>query len=103
MAPDDYSDLTREELLERLKALEGKPDAYSVELVSCGENRVAVIKIVNQLFGHALNEAMDLVDSVPCIVAKDLAEADADWICSMFNDAGAITRKIGSAAPAAPA
>ncbi|MBQ4167730.1 MAG: ribosomal protein L7/L12 [Clostridia bacterium] len=103
MAPDDYSDLTREELLERLKALEGKPDAYSVELVSCGENRVAVIKVVNQLFGHALKEAMDLVDSAPCIVAKDLAEADADWICSMFNDAGAITRKIGSAAPAAPA
>ena len=64
-------------------------EIWDVELISAGDSKVTVIKIVREFTGLGLKEAKDLVDSAPCIVAEGLTEEEAFDFEEMLTDAGA--------------
>jgi ribosomal protein L7/L12 len=42
----------------------------ALRLEHCGENKIAVIKVIRTHTGLGLKEAKDLADGVPCVVAQ---------------------------------
>lgn len=69
-------------------AVEEKTD-FDVILVSSGDNKINVIKVVRELTGLGLKEAKDLVDGAPQPVKTGAAKADADSIKAKLEAAGA--------------
>ncbi len=63
--------------------------AYTIHLVSAGEQKIPVMKIVKDLLGLGLKEAKDLVDAAPCDLKKDVPTADAQKIKTDLEAAGA--------------
>lgn len=62
---------------------------FTVMLLSCGEKKVEVIKVVRAATGLGLKEAKDLVDGAPKAVKESIAKADADALKKQLEDAGA--------------
>jgi len=62
---------------------------FTVMLLSCGEKKVEVIKVVRAATGLGLKEAKDLVDGAPKAVKEAIAKADADALKKLLEDAGA--------------
>lgn len=61
----------------------------NIMLVSGGQQKIAVIKVVKELTGLGLKEAKDLVDSAPKVVKEKVARADAEKIKKQLEEAGA--------------
>lgn len=51
---------------------------FDVALVSAGEKKIQVIKVVREVTGLALKEAKDLVDGAPQVIKTGLPKADAE-------------------------
>lgn len=62
---------------------------FDVELISCGANKINVIKVVRSATELGLKEAKALVDSAPSIIKDQLPKADADKLKKELEDAGA--------------
>ena len=62
---------------------------FTVMLLSCGEKKVEVIKVVRAATGLGLKEAKDLVDGAPKAVKEAIAKADAEALKKLLEDAGA--------------
>lgn len=62
---------------------------FTVMLLSSGEKKVEVIKVVRAATGLGLKEAKDLVDGAPKPVKEGIAKADADALKKQLEDAGA--------------
>ena len=62
---------------------------FTVMLLSCGEKKVEVIKVVRAATGLGLKEAKDLVDGAPKAVKESIAKADAEALKKLLEDAGA--------------
>lgn len=62
---------------------------FTVTLVSAGESKVNVIKVVRSITGLGLKEAKDLVDSAPKVLKEGISKADADAIAKQLIEAGA--------------
>ena len=62
---------------------------FTVMLLSCGEKKVEVLKVVRAATGLGLKEAKDLVDGAPKAVKEAIAKADADALKKLLEDAGA--------------
>ncbi|MDX1924780.1 MAG: 50S ribosomal protein L7/L12 [Rickettsiaceae bacterium] len=69
-------------------AVEEKTD-FDVVLVSSGDNKINVIKVVREITGLGLKEAKDLVDGAPQNVKTGVAKAEADDLKSKLEAAGA--------------
>jgi large subunit ribosomal protein L7/L12 len=53
---------------------------FTVHLVSSGEKKIGVIKVVRELTGLGLKEAKDLVDGAPANIKEGVPKKDAeDW------------------------
>lgn len=62
---------------------------FTVMLMSCGEKKVEVIKVVRAATGLGLKEAKDVVDGAPKAVKEAISKADADALKKQLEDAGA--------------
>jgi len=64
-------------------------DTFDVELVSCGENKIGVIKVVREITQLGLKEAKDLVDGAPKMVKEGVKKEEAEEIKKKLVEAGA--------------
>ncbi len=67
---------------------EGK-DAYTVHLVSAGEQKIAVMKVVKEALALGLKEAKDLVDGAPVDLKANVKKAEAEEMKKKLEEAGA--------------
>lgn len=63
--------------------------AFDVVLSKAGEQKIAVIKVVREVTSKGLQEAKQLVDSVPQVVKSGVAKAEADELKAKLEAAGA--------------
>lgn len=68
-------------------AEEGK-DAYTVHLVSAGEQKIAVMKIVKEVLALGLKDAKDLVDGAPVDLKAGVKKAEAEELKKKIEEAG---------------
>ena len=64
-------------------------DAFTVELTSAGEQKIAVMKVVKEVLGLGLKEAKDLVDGAPSVLKDGMKKAEADDFKKKLEEAGA--------------
>ena len=62
---------------------------FAVELVTAGEKKIQVIKVVRELTGLGLKEAKDLVDGAPKIVKDGVSKDDAAKMKASLEEQGA--------------
>jgi large subunit ribosomal protein L7/L12 len=67
---------------------EGKSE-YTVHLVSAGEQKIAVMKVVKEVLALGLKEAKDLVDGAPMDLKANVKKADAEEMKKKLEEAGA--------------
>lgn len=70
-------------------AVEEKTE-FDVELTSCGQNKIAVIKVVKEITGLGLKEAKDLVDGAPKMIKEKLKKEEAEAIKAKITEAGGV-------------
>ena len=69
---------------------EDEKDEFDVVLVSSGDKKIDVIKVVRQIVsGLGLKEAKDLVDAAPKAVLEKVSKEDAAKAKTALEDAGA--------------
>jgi large subunit ribosomal protein L7/L12 len=61
---------------------------FDVVLVSAGEKKIQVIKVVRALTNLGLKEAKDLVDNAPNPIKESISKAEADDIQKQIEEAG---------------
>jgi large subunit ribosomal protein L7/L12 len=61
---------------------------FDVVLVSSGEKKIQVIKVVRAITNLGLKEAKDLVDGAPKPIKEGVAQAEADDIKKQIEEAG---------------
>ena len=61
---------------------------FDVMLVSAGEKKIQVIKVVRAITNLGLKEAKDLVDNAPNAIKEGVAKAEADDIQKQIEEAG---------------
>jgi len=63
---------------------------FAVVLMSAGEKKINVIKVVRELTGLGLKEAKDLVDGAPQNVKEGIEKGEAEAIKAQLEEAGAV-------------
>lgn len=63
--------------------------SFDVVLVSAGDRRVDVIKVVRAVTGLGLKECKDIVDQAPVAVKEGVPKDEADAIKAQLEEAGA--------------
>lgn len=63
--------------------------SFDVELTSCGDNKIGVIKVVREVTGLGLKEAKDVVDAAPKNVKEGLSKDQAEELKKKLVEAGA--------------
>ena len=63
-------------------------DAFTVELTSAGEQKIAVMKIVKEVLALGLKEAKDLVDAAPSVLKEGMKKAEAADLKKKIEEAG---------------
>ncbi|NQT49233.1 50S ribosomal protein L7/L12 [Candidatus Kuenenbacteria bacterium] len=61
---------------------------FDVELVACGENKIAVIKVVKEISGLGLKDAKDLVDAAPKVLKEAVKKEEAEEMKKKIEEAG---------------
>jgi large subunit ribosomal protein L7/L12 len=61
---------------------------FDVVLVSAGEKKIQVIKVVRALTNLGLKEAKDLVDNAPNAIKEGVAKAEAEDVKKQIEEAG---------------
>jgi large subunit ribosomal protein L7/L12 len=69
------------------EAAEAK-DSYTLHLVSAGEAKIGVMKVIKEALGLGLKEAKDMVDGAPVDVKAGLKKAEADALKKSIEEAG---------------
>lgn len=64
-------------------------DEFDVVLVSSGEKKINVIKVVRAATGLGLKEAKDLVDAAPKAVKEGVSKAEAEELKKQLEESGA--------------
>lgn len=62
---------------------------FDVVLVSAGDAKLQIVKIVKDLTGLGLKEAKDLVDGAPKAIKEGISKADAEATVKKLEEAGA--------------
>ncbi len=63
---------------------------FDVVLVSAGEKKIQVIKVVRELTGLGLKEAKDLVDGAPQTVKAGVSKDEAGTVKAKLEEQGAV-------------
>lgn len=70
------------------EAVEEKTD-FAVELVSAGDNKIGVIKVVREVTQLGLKEAKDLVDAAPKVLKEGVKKEVAQEMKKKLEEVGA--------------
>ena len=71
-------------------AAEAEQTEFTVTMVSAGQAKLGVIKVVKEITALGLKEAKDLVDKAPNAVIKEkVSKAEAEQIKATLEEAGA--------------
>lgn len=62
---------------------------FAVELVSAGDNKIGVIKVVREVTQLGLKEAKDLVDGAPKVLKEGVKKEEAEEMKKKLTEAGA--------------
>ena len=62
---------------------------FDVVLVSAGDKKIGVIKVVRELTGLGLKEAKELVESAPKAIKEGASKDDAEALKAKLEEAGA--------------
>ena len=62
---------------------------FAVHLVSAGDKKINVIKVVREVTSLGLKEAKDLVDGAPKVVKEGVSKDEAATIKKKFEEVGA--------------
>lgn len=62
---------------------------FDVVLVSAGDKKIGVIKVVREVTGLGLKEAKELVESAPKAVKEGISKEDAEALKAQLEEAGA--------------
>ncbi len=63
--------------------------SYSIELISGGDQKIAVIKAVREITGLGLGEAKATVDGAPKVIKENVPKAEAEEAKKKLEAAGA--------------
>ena len=74
---------------------------YSVELVSYGANKLAVINVLKSELGLDMKGATDLLETLPCTIKEGMTEDEANTLAEKLRTAGA-TVNVTSSTPDEP-
>ena len=69
------------------EAVEEK-SSFTVDLVSAGEGKIAVMKVVKEALGLGLKEAKDLVDGAPATLKEGVKKEEAEAMKKAIEEAG---------------
>ncbi len=70
-------------------AAEEEKTEFAVHLVSAGDKKINVIKVVREVTSLGLKEAKDLVDGAPKVVKEGVSKEEALAMKKKFEEAGA--------------
>jgi large subunit ribosomal protein L7/L12 len=73
---------------EAAEAAEEKSE-FDVELVSAGDKKIAVIKVVKEVTGQGLKDAKAIVDGAPAIIKEKVKTEEAEELKKKLEEAGA--------------
>jgi large subunit ribosomal protein L7/L12 len=62
---------------------------FAVHLMSAGDKKINVIKVVREVTSLGLKEAKDLVDGAPKVVKEGVSKEEAATIKKKFEEVGA--------------
>ncbi len=62
---------------------------FAIHLVSAGDKKINVIKVVREVTSLGLKEAKDLVDGAPKVVKEGVSKEEAATIKKKFEEVGA--------------
>jgi large subunit ribosomal protein L7/L12 len=65
------------------------PVEFDVVLMSAGNAKIAVIKVVREITGLGLKEAKELVDKAPGAIKEKVSQDEANEIKAKLEEAGA--------------
>ena len=71
------------------EAAAAEQSEFDVILVSAGDAKLQIVKIVKDLTGLGLKEAKDLVDGAPKAVKEKVSKAEAEDLAAKLKEAGA--------------
>ena len=69
------------------EAAEAK-STFNVKLVSGGDQKIGVIKVVKEALALGLKEAKDLVDGAPAMLKEGMKKEDAEALKKKIEEAG---------------
>ncbi|MDR1583193.1 MAG: 50S ribosomal protein L7/L12 [Prevotellaceae bacterium] len=61
---------------------------FDVVLVSAGQAKLQIVKVVKEIIGAGLKEAKDLVDAIPKAIKEKISKVEAESIKSQIEEAG---------------
>jgi large subunit ribosomal protein L7/L12 len=61
---------------------------FDVVLVSAGQAKLQIVKVVKEIIGTGLKEAKELVDAIPKAIKEKISKADAEAIKAQIENAG---------------
>jgi large subunit ribosomal protein L7/L12 len=62
---------------------------FGVQLISSGDKKIQVIKVIREITNLGLKEAKELVDSAPSMVKEGVSKDEAEAIRNKLQEAGA--------------
>ena len=70
-------------------AVEEEKTEFAVHLMSAGDKKINVIKVVREVTNLGLKEAKDVVDGAPKVVKEGVSKEEAATIKKKFEEVGA--------------
>ena len=67
----------------------GREDRVRRDLITAGDKKIPVLKVVREITGLGLKEAKDLVDNAPKPVKEGIKKEEAEKIKAQLEEAGA--------------
>ena len=71
------------------EAVEAEQTEFDAVLVSVGDQKIKVIKVVREITGLGLKEAKDVVDSAPKAVKEKVSKEEAEQVKEKLAEVGA--------------
>lgn len=63
---------------------------YCVQLTNAGSKKLAVLKMIKEMFGLGLREAKDIVDGVPSVLINETTLSNAEKIKAELEELDAV-------------
>jgi large subunit ribosomal protein L7/L12 len=62
---------------------------FSINMTSCGDKKIQVLKVLRELTGLGLKEAKDMIDNLPKVIKESAAKEEAQNMKSKLEEVGA--------------